>query len=178
MPPDARRAARLIGRRQVDAAEPLAGDELMRTARLPPTGPGRHTTTHRELVQLPGGALVIDTPGLRELQFWEGDVSAAFEDIEALARSAASATARTHASRAARCWRPSTTERSRSTGCVHGARCSESSKRSRRERIIACERRGKNAGRSSPRTRGTIRGVEPVRREQAARARVASAASA
>jgi ribosome biogenesis GTPase len=33
---------------------------------------------------LPGGALVIDTPGLRELQFWEGDVSAAFDDIEAL----------------------------------------------------------------------------------------------
>jgi ribosome biogenesis GTPase len=29
--------------------------------------------------------LVIDTPGLRELQFWDGDVSAAFEDIEALA---------------------------------------------------------------------------------------------
>ena len=63
----------------------LADSELMRTAELAADGTGRHTTTHRELVRLPGGALVIDTPGLRELQFWEGDVSAAFEDIEALA---------------------------------------------------------------------------------------------
>jgi ribosome biogenesis GTPase len=63
----------------------LAGEELMRTAALAADGTGRHTTTHRELVRLPDGALVIDTPGLRELQFWEGDVSAAFEDIEELA---------------------------------------------------------------------------------------------
>lgn len=63
----------------------LAGSELMRTSSIAADGTGRHTTTHRELVQLPGGALVIDTPGLRELQFWDGDVSAAFDDIEALA---------------------------------------------------------------------------------------------
>ena len=63
----------------------LAGTELMRTAEIAADGTGRHTTTHRELVRLPDGALVIDTPGLRELQFWEGDVSAAFDDIEALA---------------------------------------------------------------------------------------------
>jgi ribosome biogenesis GTPase len=63
----------------------LAGRELMRTRALAADGTGRHTTTHRELVLLPDGALIIDTPGLRELQFWEGDVSAAFEDIEALA---------------------------------------------------------------------------------------------
>ncbi|HEU5278353.1 MAG TPA: ribosome small subunit-dependent GTPase A [Gaiellaceae bacterium] len=63
----------------------LAGQALMRTRALAADGTGRHTTTHRELVQLPGGALVIDTPGLRELQFWEGDLSAAFEDIESLA---------------------------------------------------------------------------------------------
>jgi ribosome biogenesis GTPase len=63
----------------------LVGTELMRTASVASDGTGRHTTTHRELVRLPGGALAIDTPGLRELQFWEGDLDAAFEDIEALA---------------------------------------------------------------------------------------------
>jgi ribosome biogenesis GTPase len=63
----------------------LAGENLMRTAALAADGTGKHTTTHRELVRLPGGALVIDTPGLRELQFWEGDLGAAFEDIEELA---------------------------------------------------------------------------------------------
>ena len=63
----------------------LAGTELMRTAEVAADGTGRHTTTHRELVRLRTGTLVIDTPGLRELQFWEGDLSAAFEDIEALA---------------------------------------------------------------------------------------------
>jgi ribosome biogenesis GTPase len=63
----------------------LAGADVMRTRELAIDGTGRHTTTHRELVQLPTGALVIDTPGLRELQFWEGDLSAAFEDIEVLA---------------------------------------------------------------------------------------------
>jgi ribosome biogenesis GTPase len=50
---------------------------------------GRHTTTHRELIPLPGGAALIDTPGMRELALWsdDGDVSVAFDDIEALAKS-------------------------------------------------------------------------------------------
>jgi ribosome biogenesis GTPase len=48
---------------------------------------GRHTTTHRELVLLPGGGLVLDTPGMRELQLWDGDESLqlVFDDIEKLA---------------------------------------------------------------------------------------------
>ena len=48
---------------------------------------GRHTTTARELFALPGGALVIDTPGLRELQLWDAaaGVAGAFADIEELA---------------------------------------------------------------------------------------------
>ena len=48
---------------------------------------GKHTTTHRELIVLPGGALLIDTPGMRELQLWSADagVAEAFDDIAALA---------------------------------------------------------------------------------------------
>lgn len=48
---------------------------------------GRHTTSHRELLLLPGGGLLLDTPGLRELALWDGQdgVIAAFEDVEVLA---------------------------------------------------------------------------------------------
>jgi ribosome biogenesis GTPase / thiamine phosphate phosphatase len=48
---------------------------------------GRHTTTHRELILLPAGGLVLDTPGMRELQLWDGDESlpSVFDDIEAIA---------------------------------------------------------------------------------------------
>jgi ribosome biogenesis GTPase len=49
---------------------------------------GRHATTHRELVPLAGGALVIDTPGLRLPRVWEqaGGLSSVFADVEELAR--------------------------------------------------------------------------------------------
>jgi ribosome biogenesis GTPase / thiamine phosphate phosphatase len=48
---------------------------------------GQHATRHRELIPLPNGALVLDTPGMRELQLWdvEEGVETAFEDIEELA---------------------------------------------------------------------------------------------
>jgi ribosome biogenesis GTPase / thiamine phosphate phosphatase len=45
---------------------------------------GRHATTYRELLRLPGGGLLIDTPGMRELRLWEGSIEDAFADIEAL----------------------------------------------------------------------------------------------
>jgi ribosome biogenesis GTPase len=47
---------------------------------------GRHTTTTRQLIILPNGGLVIDTPGIRELQIWDAEsIAGSFADIEALA---------------------------------------------------------------------------------------------
>ncbi|HOD67593.1 MAG TPA: ribosome small subunit-dependent GTPase A [candidate division Zixibacteria bacterium] len=66
----------------------LLGEERLPTREISDrAGRGRHTTTHRELVQLPDGALLIDTPGMRELQLWadEDSLERAFDDIEALA---------------------------------------------------------------------------------------------
>lgn len=50
---------------------------------------GQHTTRHRELFRLPNDTLVIDTPGIREIQLWEIDegIESTFEDIETLAES-------------------------------------------------------------------------------------------
>ncbi len=49
-------------------------------------GEGMHATRHRELIVLPSGALVLDTPGMRELQLWETDegMDQVFSDVEAL----------------------------------------------------------------------------------------------
>lgn len=66
----------------------LAGNEVMNTGVLREQDlRGRHTTTHRELVRLPSGALLIDTPGLRELQLWgdEEGMQSAFPEIEEFA---------------------------------------------------------------------------------------------
>jgi ribosome biogenesis GTPase len=65
----------------------LLGHERLRTSAVREDGKGRHTTTHRELVRLAAGALLIDTPGMRELQLWDADagLDAAFLDVEAIA---------------------------------------------------------------------------------------------
>lgn len=65
----------------------LAGQEVMKVRDIrEDDSRGRHTTTHRQLFRLPGGALVIDTPGMRELGLWDADegIGSAFSDIEAL----------------------------------------------------------------------------------------------
>jgi ribosome biogenesis GTPase len=67
----------LLGEERLRVAEIRAGDDR-----------GKHTTRHRELFLLPGGGLVLDTPGMRELQLWEGEegLGVIFAEIEALAR--------------------------------------------------------------------------------------------
>jgi len=64
----------------------IVGEELLATQEIRADGKGRHTTTRRELVRLPGGGLVIDTPGMRELQLWVADhgLEEAFDDVTSL----------------------------------------------------------------------------------------------
>jgi ribosome biogenesis GTPase / thiamine phosphate phosphatase len=63
----------------------LVGSDVRRTREVREgDSKGRHTTTHRELVPVPGGGLLLDTPGMRELQLWDvGDaVEQTFDDVE------------------------------------------------------------------------------------------------
>jgi ribosome biogenesis GTPase len=67
----------------------LLGEERIKTGTVRPyDGKGRHTTTRRELVALPGGALLLDTPGMRELGLWSADAGLAetFGDVAQFAR--------------------------------------------------------------------------------------------
>lgn len=66
----------------------LTGTDSIATREIGNDDKGRHTTTHRELLQLPNGAFVIDTPGMRELGMWDsGDgIDTTFADIEELSR--------------------------------------------------------------------------------------------
>jgi ribosome biogenesis GTPase len=64
----------------------LRGDSRMRVGDVDAEGRGRHTTTHRELLQLPWGALLLDMPGIRELGLWNADdPEETFDDIAAVA---------------------------------------------------------------------------------------------
>jgi ribosome biogenesis GTPase / thiamine phosphate phosphatase len=66
----------LIGHQKQEVKEIREGDDR-----------GRHTTTHRELIVLEQGGILIDTPGMRELQLWEADegLGMSFSDVESLA---------------------------------------------------------------------------------------------
>jgi len=63
----------------------LMGEELLTTSEIRQDDKGRHTTTRRELLILPQGGIVIDTPGMRELGVESVDLSKSFVDIDNLA---------------------------------------------------------------------------------------------
>lgn len=68
----------------------LAGEDLQRTSEVRSSDSrGKHTTTHRELILLPNGGIVIDTPGMRELQLLVSDrgLRETFDDVEKIALS-------------------------------------------------------------------------------------------
>lgn len=63
----------------------LAGEDIMAVNTIrEDDSKGRHTTTHRQLIMLPSGTMIIDTPGMRELGMWDVStgLSGAFEDVE------------------------------------------------------------------------------------------------
>jgi ribosome biogenesis GTPase / thiamine phosphate phosphatase len=64
----------------------LVGEERLATQEIRDDGRGRHTTTRRELIVLPDAGLIVDTPGMRELQLWAADdgLEEAFDDVTAL----------------------------------------------------------------------------------------------
>lgn len=66
----------------------LLGQDCLLTGDVQRGGRGRHTSTRRQLLHLPDGASLIDTPGMREVGLWEAEegLQAAFPEIEALAR--------------------------------------------------------------------------------------------
>ena len=84
------RTAALVGSSGVGKStliNTLVGEALLETKQTRDDAVGRHTTTHRELVAVPSGGLLVDTPGLRELLAWDNDdgVGDVYSDIDELA---------------------------------------------------------------------------------------------
>jgi ribosome biogenesis GTPase len=63
----------------------IIGEDLLTTSAVRQDDKGRHTTTHRQLLLLPKGGVVIDTPGMRQLGIESADLSSSFADIHTLA---------------------------------------------------------------------------------------------
>ncbi|MGH3002671.1 MAG: ribosome small subunit-dependent GTPase A, partial [Gaiellaceae bacterium] len=87
---DGNRTAVLLGSSGVGKStivNALAGEQLLATREVRADDQmGRHTTTHRELILLPTGGVVLDTPGIRELQLWDADLEQTFGDVDEIAR--------------------------------------------------------------------------------------------
>jgi ribosome biogenesis GTPase / thiamine phosphate phosphatase len=89
--PRAGRTAVVLGRSGAGKStlvNALAGVDVMATSEIRGTdGKGRHTTVHRELFILPGGGMIIDTPGLRGVGLYDADegVAQVFTELEELA---------------------------------------------------------------------------------------------
>lgn len=62
----------------------LTGREILDTQKIRDDDKGRHTTTRRELILLPGGGMIMDTPGMREIGMWdvEDGLDKTFRDVE------------------------------------------------------------------------------------------------
>jgi ribosome biogenesis GTPase len=86
---DGNRTAVLLGSSGVGKStlvNTLAGEQLLEVREVREDDHrGRHTTTHRELLLIPGGGVILDTPGMRELQLWDADLGQAFGDVEEIA---------------------------------------------------------------------------------------------
>lgn len=86
---DGNRTAVLLGSSGVGKStlvNSLAGEHLLEVKEVREDNHrGRHTTTHRQLVLLQGGGVILDTPGMRELQLWEADLGQTFADVEEIA---------------------------------------------------------------------------------------------
>jgi ribosome biogenesis GTPase len=64
----------------------LVGEEVLATNEVRADDhAGRHTTSHRELIVLDAGGVILDTPGIRELQLWDADLEQTFGDVEEIA---------------------------------------------------------------------------------------------